>query len=72
MSNWNLPQTFCFEGRGVKYGIQGQGLPVILVHGTPWSSYNLRHLIKGLSVDYQVHYFDLLGYGGSDKSEGDV
>lgn len=64
--------TFCFEGREVKYGIQGRGLPVILVHGTPWSSFNLRHIIAGLSPDYQVHYFDLLGYGESDKSEADV
>jgi len=72
LSNWNLPQSFVFEGREVKYGIQGQGLPLILVHGTPWSSYNLRHLIESLSTEYQVHYFDLLGYGLSDKSEGDV
>ena len=72
MNNWNLPLSFYFENREVKYGIQGQGLPVILVHGTPWSSFNLRHLIEGLAPYYRVHYFDLLGYGNSDKSEADV
>jgi len=72
MSNWNLPQTFDYEGRQVKYGIKGRGEPVVLVHGTPWSSFNYRHLIENLSVDYKVYYFDLLGYGESDKSDTDV
>lgn len=72
MTNWKLPLSFNFEGREVRYGIQGQGEPLVLVHGTPWSSFNLRHLIEGLSPYYQVHYFDLLGYGCSDKSEADV
>ena len=72
MKKWNLPHSFNFEGREVKYDIQGQGLPVVLLHGTPWSSFNLRHLIKGLSSYYKVFCFDLLGYGCSDKSNADV
>lgn len=72
MSNWKLPYTFIFEGRQVKYGIEGEGSPLVLVHGTPWSSFNLRHLIQALSADYKVYYFDLLGYGESDKSNADV
>jgi pimeloyl-ACP methyl ester carboxylesterase len=50
----------------------GEGEPLVLVHGTPWSSFNLRHLIRGLSNHYKVYYFDLLGYGESDQQEGDV
>lgn len=72
MENWNLPHTFKFEGRDVKYNVEGEGYPLILVHGTPWSSFNLRHLIKDLSKKYKVYYFDLLGYGVSDKSDADV
>jgi pimeloyl-ACP methyl ester carboxylesterase len=68
----SLPHTFEFEGRQVKYGVKGEGEPVILVHGTPWSSFNLRHLIRDLSCHYKVYYFDLLGYGESDKSKADV
>ena len=56
----------------VRYGVVGDGLPVILVHGTPWSSFNLRHLIDSLSKDFSVYYYDLIGYGQSDKSTGDV
>ena len=72
MSNWSLPHTFQYQGREVKYGIKGEGEPLILVHGTPWSSFNLRHLIRDLASHYKVYYFDLLGYGESDKSEADV
>ncbi|GAB4195496.1 MAG: alpha/beta hydrolase [Wenzhouxiangellaceae bacterium] len=72
MSIWNLPYTFEFAERQVKYGVKGEGDPLVLVHGTPWSSFNLRHLISDLSCHYKVYYFDLLGYGESDKSNADV
>jgi pimeloyl-ACP methyl ester carboxylesterase len=72
LSNWVLPHTFRFEGRPVKYGVKGEGEPLVLIHGTPWSTFNLRHLIRDLSCHYKVYYFDLLGYGESDKSKADV
>ena len=72
MREWKLTQQFNFEGREVRYGIEGSGPALILVHGTPWSSFNLRHLISGLSNSFTVYYFDLLGYGQSDKSDADV
>ncbi|WP_070965762.1 alpha/beta fold hydrolase [Vibrio sonorensis] len=67
-----LQREFKFEGHTIKYDVKGQGEPLVLVHGTPWSSYNLRHLIKGLSQRFKVYYFDLLGYGQSDKPDADV
>jgi pimeloyl-ACP methyl ester carboxylesterase len=72
MLEWVLPETFVFDGRPVRYGIRGNGPPVVAVHGTPWSSFNLRHLIEPLSKHFTVYYYDLLGYGQSDKSPGDV
>ncbi|WP_022666368.1 alpha/beta fold hydrolase [Desulfospira joergensenii] len=72
MTEWKLPESYDFEGRIVRYGVSGEGPPVILVHGTPWSSFNLRHLKKSLSKDFSVYYYDLIGYGQSDKSPGDV
>ncbi len=72
MKQWTLAHSFEYLGREVRYGIEGAGEPLILVHGTPWSSFNLRHLIRGLSSDYRVYYFDLLGYGQSDKRPADV
>lgn len=72
MSEWKLKNKFEFNGRKVKWDVQGSGFPIILVHGTPWSSFNLRHIVHGLSNDFKVYYYDLLGYGQSDKSDQDV
>lgn len=72
MSDWELSGTFDYEGREVRYDRLGEGPPLVLVHGTPWSSFNLRHLIRGLSDQYTVYFFDLLGYGQSSKADGDV
>ena len=72
MTDWNLTEIFALEDRYVKFGVSGNGPPVIVVHGTPWSSYNMRHIIEALSENFTTYYFDLIGYGQSDKSNGDV
>lgn len=72
MTDWILTETYKFEDRYIKFGVKGSGSPVIVVHGTPWSSYNMRHIIEGLSHHFTVYFFDLIGYGQSDKSDGDV
>lgn len=72
MAEWKLPESYVFNGRTVRYGVIGNGPSVVVVHGTPWSSFNLRHLIIALSQDFTMYYYDLIGYGQSDKSPGDV
>ena len=72
MTDWKLPEAYVFDGRTVRYGVSGDGPPVVVVHGTPWSSFNLRHLVEAISKDFTVYYYDLIGYGQSDKSPGDV
>jgi len=72
MTDWMLPEAYVFDGRTIRYGVRGQGPPVVMVHGTPWSSFNLRHLIAELSQSFTVYYYDLVGYGQSEKSSGDV
>jgi len=72
MTEWKLSRTYNFHGRAVRYDVRGSGPPVVLIHGTPWSSFNLRHLVKGLSEDFTVFYYDLIGYGQSDRGPGDV
>ena len=37
-SSWDLPETFSFEGQQVRYGTLGSGKPLVLIHGTPFSS----------------------------------
>lgn len=72
MTEWNLPERYDYDGRSVRYGVCGDGPAVVVVHGTPWSSFNMRHLIETLSQSFTVYTYDLLGYGQSDKSPGDV
>lgn len=66
---WTLSQSFDFQGQEVRYDVRGEGEPLVLVHGTPWSSFNWRHLIPRLAESWTVHYFDLLGYGQSEKRD---
>jgi len=70
---WSLDREFTFhDGRAVRWTRLGAGPPVVLVHGTPWSSFVLRHLARGLAADHTVYAYDLLGYGQSSKAEGNV
>lgn len=70
---WQLPETFTFEGQRVRYCVRGYGRPVVLLHGTPFSSIVWRRIVPHLAEHRQVFYFDLLGYGQSEmQSERDV
>jgi len=69
---WILPETYQFRDRPVRYGITGHGPDLVVVHGTPWSSFNMRHIIAAMSKKFKVHYYDLIGYGQSDLQAGDV
>ena len=59
----NLPQ-----GR-IHYLDEGQGTPVVLVHGNPTWSYYYRNLITQLSQTFRVVVPDHLGCGLSDKPD---
>jgi pimeloyl-ACP methyl ester carboxylesterase len=72
MADWTLPETCVFEGRPVRYEGIGDGPALVIVHGTHWSSFNMRHLVKALAKDFRIYYFDLIGYGQSDKTNADV
>jgi len=56
------------EGR-LHYVDEGEGSPVVLVHGTPTWSFLWRHLIRGLSRSHRVIAPDHLGFGLSEKPE---
>jgi pimeloyl-ACP methyl ester carboxylesterase len=67
---WDLPETFFFEGQQVRYGILGSGEPLVLLHGTPFSSVVWRRIAPHLAGRRRVFYFDLLGYGRSEMRPG--
>lgn len=56
------------DGHRIAYGIHGTGEPVVLVHGTPSSSYIWRNVVPEIvAAGYRAHVFDLLGYGLSER-----
>src|SRR6185312_6056042 len=68
MNNWMLPGIYTFRGHQVRYGATGDGPPIVLIHGTPFSSYEWRRIVPCLAKHRRVYYFDLLGYGQSDQN----
>lgn len=48
----------------------GAGTPVVLVHGTPYSSFLWRDVAPALARSRPVYVFDHLGYGQSEQREG--
>lgn len=66
--SWSLPETFLFEGQAVRFGSLGRAdrPPLVLVHGTPFSSVVWRRIAPYLAERRQVFYYDLLGYGRSE------
>jgi pimeloyl-ACP methyl ester carboxylesterase len=67
---WSLRSRFDFEGQRVAYDVHGGGSPLVMLHGTPFSSYVWRTIARELSRVYQVFVFDLLGYGESEMRDG--
>ena len=60
-------RTARVNGINIHYVIQGQGSPVILVHGWPEFWYSWRKVIPVLAERFQVIAPDMRGFGYSDK-----
>jgi pimeloyl-ACP methyl ester carboxylesterase len=67
-----LPERFTFRGHSIAWGTLGDGPPAVLLHGTPFSSSVWRRIGPLLAERRRVYFFDMLGYGRSDKPDGDV
>lgn len=65
----DLPNWHDFGGQAVAWGAIGDGDPLVLIHGTPFSSQVWRRIAPLLARRWRVYYFDLLGYGLSEKRD---
>ena len=63
------PRAFDSADGRMSYVDEGDGPPVVLVHGTPSWSFLYRHLITGLARTHRVIAPDHLGFGLSDNPE---
>lgn len=70
--SWTLPEALDVDGGTVRWARLGDGAgrPMVLVHGTPYSSYLWRDIAPALAMDRTVYVFDHLGYGQSEQREG--
>ena len=69
--SWVLPEGFETDDGIVRWARLGEGgNPVVLVHGTPYSSILWRDIAPALARSRTVYVLDHLGYGRSDKHEG--
>jgi pimeloyl-ACP methyl ester carboxylesterase len=54
-------------GHVIHYKKQGEGKPLVLVHGFGGSTYTWRHITPLLAQNYTVYSLDLPGFGLSEK-----
>lgn len=66
---WQLHESVNTSAGKVAAGTAGAGRPLVLAHGWPWSSYSWHRIIPALSVHFQLHWYDMPGYGQSDMHE---
>lgn len=71
-----IPAAFPYEskfvdvlGSRMHYIDEGQGEPVVFIHGNPTSSYLWRNVIPFVTTGYRAIAFDLIGMGKSDKPD---
>ncbi|MFD8807342.1 alpha/beta fold hydrolase [Streptomyces sp. NPDC059597] len=72
MTQWRLSETFPSTSGDVRWarlGTSGRD-PVVLLHGTPFSSYVWRAVARALARRHEVFVWDMPGYGASEKSAG--
>jgi haloalkane dehalogenase len=61
------PHGLDVEGGRLSYVDEGEGDPIVMVHGTPTWSFMYRHLIRALSPRYRCVAPDHLGFGLSER-----
>lgn len=72
MREWQLGETYDSASGTVRWDSLGQPGrdPVVLLHGTPFSSCVWRDIAQALARDHQVFVWDMPGYGASEMAAG--
>ncbi len=74
-SHASFSETFTSNGVEIYYSVQGEGEPVVLIHGltmTADNAWGVTGIIETLSADYQVIAVDTRGHGASGKPHDPV
>jgi pimeloyl-ACP methyl ester carboxylesterase len=72
LQDWTLRKTYRSQAGEVRWDVLGDehADPVVLLHGTPFSSYVWRDVARALAVTHRVYVWDMPGYGTSEMSNG--
>lgn len=72
MTEWILDRTFHSSSGEVRWAALGPSTrpPVVLLHGTPFSSYVWRAVARALAQEHQVFVWDMPGFGASERRAG--
>jgi pimeloyl-ACP methyl ester carboxylesterase len=70
MDRWALSKEYGSSQGRVRYEVFGEGPPLVLVHGTPFSSYVWRDVVLALAEAMRIYAFDLPGFGTSEMRTG--
>src|SRR5262245_57196178 len=74
MTDWLLDRAFrTASGDEVRWAVLGEDAaapPVVLLHGTPFSSYVWRGVARALAARRRVFVWDMPGYGASGMRDG--
>jgi pimeloyl-ACP methyl ester carboxylesterase len=70
VGEWVLRERFATDEGEIAWDRLGEGPPVVMVHGTPWSSWSWRRIAPRLAERFTMFVFDLLGFGVSDQRPG--
>ena len=70
--DWTLDRTFDSSSGAVRWTALGPpgAPPVVLLHGTPFSSYVWRAVARALAQRHRVFVWDMPGYGASARYDG--
>lgn len=64
-----LDNMFNYQGQNIAWGSLGDGEPVVMVHGFPWSAQAWRNIAPWVAKNNKkVYYFDMLGFGKSEMN----
>lgn len=69
MIDWQVGEEFTTDDGVVRWASFGSGEPIVLLHGTPFSSFVWRDIALALANTRRVYVWDMLGFGQSDKHE---
>ncbi|ROR28859.1 pimeloyl-ACP methyl ester carboxylesterase [Curtobacterium sp. JUb34] len=72
MGDWTLSERFEVGDGSVRWTVFGDGPPLVLLHGTPFSSYIWRDIAPVLARGHRVYVWDMLGFGQSSRAVVDV